>query len=113
VVPSTCFEGAPRSILEAYAAGVPVIASRIGGLPELVDEGRTGLLVAPGETAKWAEAITRLADDDLAIEMGDLAYGVWESDFGPDRGLRNLEEAYRAVMSKPVRSVVDGTRVAL
>ena len=50
VVPSRCYEGQPRIILEAFAAGVPVIASRIGGLPELVEDGVNGLLVDVDDT---------------------------------------------------------------
>jgi glycosyltransferase involved in cell wall biosynthesis len=99
LVPSTCFEGAPRSLLEAYAAGVPVIASRIGGLPELVEDGVTGLLVDPNEPEKWADAMARLGGDDEASRMGLEAHRLWEKRFGPDEGLRNLEEAYRAVVA--------------
>ena len=51
LVPSVCYEGQPRAILEAYAAGVPVVASDIGGLPESVVDGVTGLLVPPGRPA--------------------------------------------------------------
>ena len=97
LVPSTWYEGAPRSIIEAYAAGVPVIASAIGGLPELVEDGLTGLLVAGNQPDEWARAMARLGDDDEAIRMGIEAHRLWEKRFGPDEGLRNLEEAYRAV----------------
>lgn len=99
LVPSTWFEGAPRSLLEAYAAGVPVVASRIGGLPELVEDGVTGLLVDPNEPAKWADAMARLGGDDEASRMGLEAHRLWEKRFGPDEGLRNLEEAYRAAVA--------------
>jgi glycosyltransferase involved in cell wall biosynthesis len=104
LVPSTCFEGAPRSLLEAYAAGVPVIASRIGGLPELVEEGVTGLLVDPNEPEKWADAMDRLGGDDEASRMGLEAHRLWEKRFGPDEGLRNLEEAYRSVVATPKKA---------
>lgn len=49
VVPSVCYENSPTVIYEAYLVGVPVIAARIGGIPELVVEGETGLLVTPGD----------------------------------------------------------------
>jgi glycosyltransferase involved in cell wall biosynthesis len=97
VVPSTCYEGAPRSILEAYAAGVPVIASRIGGLPELVEEGVTGLLVPPSQPQGWTDAMARLDDDREAVRMGQQAQRLWAKRFGPDEALRNLENAYRMV----------------
>jgi glycosyltransferase involved in cell wall biosynthesis len=59
---SSHMENAPLALLEAMAAGVPVVATRVGGVPELVPEG-TGLLVEPGDAAALAAAIGRLLDD--------------------------------------------------
>ena len=71
VVPSVWFEGCPLVILEAMASGLPVIASRIGGLPELVDEGRTGLLFEPGNATDLAEKMQTLwTDSALCTELG-------------------------------------------
>lgn len=56
-LPSRLREGTPTSILEAMLAGVPVVASRIGGVPELVEDGRTGLLVDPGDPEALSERI--------------------------------------------------------
>jgi glycosyltransferase involved in cell wall biosynthesis len=56
LVPSLGYEAFGRTIVEAYAAGVPVVASRIGALPEVVEEGVTGLLAEPGDPDSWAEA---------------------------------------------------------
>jgi len=98
VVPSACFEGAPRSILEAYSAGVPVIASAIGGLPEVVDNDRTGVLVPLGDVRKWEEAAERLLDDAEATRLGQGAWQAWQKHFGPDQALRNLEQAYREAL---------------
>jgi glycosyltransferase involved in cell wall biosynthesis len=64
-------EGAPMSILEAMAAGLPVVASAVGGVPELVEDGVTGVLVPPGDPAALAAALDRLlADPDLRRRMG-------------------------------------------
>jgi glycosyltransferase involved in cell wall biosynthesis len=71
VVPSVWFEGCPLVILEAMSHGLPVIASRIGGLPELVDDGVTGLLFAPGNEEELANAMRILwRDPELCKRMG-------------------------------------------
>jgi glycosyltransferase involved in cell wall biosynthesis len=97
MLPSTCYEGAPRAIPEAYAAGVPVITSRLGGLPESVDEDRSGLLVAPGDPSALLDAAIRLLDDDFSNRLGDGAYRLWTERYSPSIGLNALEDAYRTV----------------
>ncbi len=60
-----------RALIEAMALGVPVIATNVGGPPEILDDGREGVLLAPREPAAWAQAVARLADDpDRAAAMG-------------------------------------------
>jgi GT2 family glycosyltransferase/glycosyltransferase involved in cell wall biosynthesis len=63
VVPSVWIENAPFVIKEAFAAGVPVVASNLGGMAELVEDGRNGLLFTPGDVADLRRAITRLLDE--------------------------------------------------
>jgi glycosyltransferase involved in cell wall biosynthesis len=65
LLPSTCHEVAPYSALEAAAAGKPVIGSEIGGIPEIVADGETGLLVAPGDPRALAAAMKRLWHDPV------------------------------------------------
>jgi colanic acid/amylovoran biosynthesis glycosyltransferase len=65
-------EGIPVALMEAMATGLPVVASAISGIPELVDDSRTGILVQPGDSAGLADALHRLArDGDLRRRMGE------------------------------------------
>ena len=98
LVPSRWYEAAPRAIIEAYSAGVPVVASDIGALPEAVVEGVSGRLAPPDDAEAWAE-LTRSLDDAESLRLGAGAFGLWEERFSPDRGLEGLEAVYRGVLS--------------
>ena len=95
LVPSLSFEGLPRTITEAFAAGVPVIASRVGAIPEVVEDDISGLLVQDPEG--WGSAVARLMDHATSLRLGAGAYAVWQDRLGPERGLADLEAAYRDV----------------
>lgn len=60
VLPSVCYENSPTVIYEAFLIGVPVIATRIGGIPELIQDDVTGILVAPGSSSELAKAMRRI-----------------------------------------------------
>jgi glycosyltransferase involved in cell wall biosynthesis len=98
VVPSICYEGAPRAIIEAYSAGIPVLASDIGGLPELVSDGRSGLILAPSDPTSWTAAMERLGNDAECKRMGEEAWRLWDEHYRPEAGLRGLEEAYESAL---------------
>jgi glycosyltransferase involved in cell wall biosynthesis len=100
VVPSIWYEGQPRGILEAYAAGVPVIASDIGGLPEIVADGVSGSLVAPDSADAWREAIDRFLDDSESELFGEGARRTWSERFTPEHGLTGLESAYADAIAR-------------
>jgi glycosyltransferase involved in cell wall biosynthesis len=97
ILPSISFEGAPRSIPEAYAAGVPVIASRLGGVSESVKDEVSGLLFPPSDAGALREAATRLLEDDLSFRLGDGALDLWREQHTPERACRLLEDAYAAM----------------
>jgi len=101
IVPSLWYEGAPRIVLEAFAAGVPVIASSIGALPELVENGASGLLFPPNDSAALGAAVTRLADDGESERLGEGAWRLWRERFTPDHGLKGLEASYRHALERP------------
>jgi sugar transferase (PEP-CTERM/EpsH1 system associated) len=67
VLPSLA-EGISNTILEAMACGLPVVATRVGGTPELVDEGKTGFLVPPADPASMAHAIGRYLNDETLLK---------------------------------------------
>lgn len=71
VLPSECHENCPMVTLEAYAMGKPVVATRVGGTPENIEEGETGHLVEPGNDEQLADGVGRLYHDrDACVAMG-------------------------------------------
>jgi len=101
VYPSRWYEGAPRSIIEAYAAGVPVIGTAIGGLPELIDDGVSGLLVPPRNASAWVDAVD-LMKTDTGRGLSEGAYDAWHRTYSPEKGLEALERAYRSALAHSV-----------
>jgi glycosyltransferase involved in cell wall biosynthesis len=111
VLPSICYEGAPRTVVEAFAAGVPVIANRKGALPTIVVDGATGLLVDPNRPADWSRAVTALLDDGTSRALGEAAHREWQTRYSPERGIEDLEAAYAAVASPARPGSVPGRRL--
>jgi len=98
VVPSEWFENAPLAVLEAMAVGRPVIAARIGGIPELVRDGVDGILIEPGDVGGFAQALRRLhADRSTADSMGAAARQRVGEAFSPAMHLEGLLATYEAV----------------
>jgi glycosyltransferase involved in cell wall biosynthesis len=84
-------DGIPNVLLEAMAMGLPVVATRFSGIPELVSHGHDGLLVPPDDAPALADAIaTVLADPALAALLGHVARATVTERFDNDRNLRLL-----------------------
>jgi glycosyltransferase involved in cell wall biosynthesis len=96
---NSLFEGLPRSVLQAMAAGVPVVATSVDGTVEVVDDGRTGLLVPPGDPQAAADAVARMAGDD-ELRQGCVveARGVLGGSFDVRVMLDELERLYCSLL---------------
>jgi glycosyltransferase involved in cell wall biosynthesis len=100
VVPSKWFEGCPLVISEAMSNGLPVIASRIGGLGELVEDGVTGLLFEPGNTAELTAKIKQLWDSpELCRQMGMAGRAKAEREFSEKGYYQRLTAIYNRAIA--------------
>jgi glycosyltransferase involved in cell wall biosynthesis len=100
VAPSEWNENCPLSVLESFAAGRAVIATGIGGLPELVEHGKTGLLVEPHDPDGLASAVGALWNDPKGTaEIGRRARVEAENRFGLERQIADLIELYSELVS--------------
>jgi glycosyltransferase involved in cell wall biosynthesis len=101
VIPSVWPENLPTVALEAIGVGRPIVASRVGGMPELIDEGQTGFLTKPYDVGELAGALdTLLTDPDLARRMGEAAHT--RSDlFSIGRFVPSVESLYQRVSAMP------------
>ena len=99
VLPSEWYENAPLSVMEAYALGVPVIGAAIGGIPELIAEGETGLLFESGNAIALANAIAtveQMADGDVR-EMGRRGNELMKERFTPQHYKERMFDLYTSL----------------
>jgi len=110
VLPSVCYEGFPMILPEAMLRGKPVIASRIGGIPEIVDDGVTGLLFEPGNAEDLAEMIRYLWErPELCRQMGQAGREKVLREYTPERYYKRLMAVYeRAIELGPGGPGVSG-----
>jgi glycosyltransferase involved in cell wall biosynthesis len=105
VFPSQWYEGLPMTIIEAFACGVPVIASRLGTMAEVVADGRTGLHFTPGDAADLADRIDRAWSDPQAMEaMGAAARAEFESRYTLARNHEMLMSIYARAIATLART---------
>jgi glycosyltransferase involved in cell wall biosynthesis len=97
-VPSEWYENFPVTVLEAFMAAKPVVAARMGGLPYIVEEGKSGLLFEAGNVGELAQRIQDLANDPAsAVRMGAHARKLSETKYGPEQGYSNLMKIFSQV----------------
>ena len=88
-------EGTPNCVMEAMASGLPVVATAVGGIPDIVESGRTGLLVQQGDVHALAEALLSLLhDSDRRARMGEAAYGFACEQLDARKSAERLAELY-------------------
>ncbi len=101
VLPSIWYENCPLSILESMAFGKPVIGSRIGGIPDLIDDGKDGLLFPAGDEEKLSEKIRLLADDSNLLRLfGGNGYKKVKEKYNREVHYRSVLSVYNTLLGK-------------
>jgi len=102
VMPAICYENFPMAIREAFACGKPVIASNLGAMAELVQDGKTGLLFKPGNLKDLAEKMKWMVEhENDCIEMGENARRVFEQKYTAEKNFDILIGIYNKTTQKP------------
>lgn len=105
VVPSQCYENFPRVVIEAFAKGTPVIASRLGAMAEIVEDGRTGLHFEPGDSKELAGKVRSILADPLKLrQMRWAARQAFDQKFTADANHEALMTIYGRAMKARLRS---------
>lgn len=101
IIPSECYENQPMTIIESFAYGKPMIGSNIGGIPEMIIDGQTGLLFEPGNDIELREKIVCLLSNPSIIEnMGRKAREKAEIEYSSDIHYNKLIEIYQKTLSR-------------
>lgn len=101
LVPSEWYENNPLTIVEAYSAGKPVIGSNIGGIPELIIEGKTGYLFEMGDSPGLEERLRQasMLNDEQYLDMSEAAYKFACDKFSEKTHYRELLKIYDDVLT--------------
>ena len=101
VFPSEWYEGMPMTIIEAFACGVPTISARLGGMREMIDDGRNGLLVAPGDSEGIAARVRWLFDSESeSAELSRAARAEYEAHYTAAANYTQLIDIYRQAIER-------------
>ncbi len=100
VMPSLCYENSPTVIYEALIAGIPVLASRIGGVGELLSEGKTGMLFTPGDREDFLRVFRRFSKEKEAFSERRQEIRASVSEYALDRYAQRLEEVILELQQK-------------
>jgi glycosyltransferase involved in cell wall biosynthesis len=100
VFPSISYEGQPMVVLQALAAGLPVLASKLGGNPALLAPAGERWLSAPGDPSAWARGLRELLDNAEVDRAGARLRHLYQDRFSEQIGRRLLEDAYVAARGR-------------
>ena len=104
VMPSICYENFPRTLVEAFACGLPVVASRLGAMAALIRDGETGVLFEPGDAADLARKLAWVHTHPEEVRrMGEAARREYEQHYTPGRNAELLMEIYADAISETAR----------
>jgi glycosyltransferase involved in cell wall biosynthesis len=113
VLPSQCYENFPRVVIEAFAKGTPVLASRLGAMAEVVDHGRTGLHFEPGQAQDLAAKVQRLlAEPQRLLRMRQAARQEYEQKYTAQSNCRALMAIYDESLRGEMRNGLAATKDA-
>jgi glycosyltransferase involved in cell wall biosynthesis len=99
VLPSEWYEGFPMVLVEAFAHGLPVLATRLGSMADIIEDGKTGLLFNPGDAADLANKAQWLLDHpQQAQALGDNARQVYLEKYTPEQNYQQLMTIYAQAM---------------
>lgn len=97
-------ENLPMAVIEAMSASLPIVSTRVGGIPEMLVDGRDGLLVEPGQVDSLYQALLQIRNDpEAARRMAENALRRYEAEFSPATALPAIDAMYRELVSRPKR----------
>jgi len=109
VLPSEWYENNPLTVIEAFTMSIPVIGSRIGGIPELVKDGITGLTFEAGNSEDLASRIEYLMNNpDKITEMGRNAKAYVKEELNSEKHYKKLMEIYNMAINKNQKTAGGG-----